>query len=376
MIATRYLARDLLRLTAAAAAIITLLYLSFDFVESYRLLARLDEGLPRALSYLQDRSAAALWYTLPGALLAGGSLALAGLAQRGELTALFAAGFGPSRVLAVALGLGAAVCAVGYGVGELWMPKAQSQIHAVFRRALLGPQDLGADRGRWLRQGRTFLFMGAPGRNIDEASAVTLFELDEAFQPVRRIDAERMRWRGGQWQMEGARVRELRAAARPGDPNPALTPTTHTMLIAPIDAPPERLRADLGRPDGLTLAELRAMVDWKRRDGQDPSAFEEALSERVAWPLLSLLLPLILVPLVLRARGNGAALALGRAFLVALGCGGLVFAGQTLVRSGTLPPWAGPWLAPAAVAVVGLAWSARLLVRRRPASGRARAQHS
>ena len=180
MIATRYLARHMLAQTAAAAIIITVVYLSFDFLESYRLLARLGDGLPRVLAYLQDRCAAALWYALPAALLAGGCLALSGLAQRGELTALFAAGFSPKRILAVTLAVGALVAAAGYCIGELWMPHAQSRIHAVFRRALSGAQEGGPARGRWLRQGRTFLYMGTPGRNIDEAANVTLFELDGA----------------------------------------------------------------------------------------------------------------------------------------------------------------------------------------------------
>lgn len=357
MIAERYLARTFLAHAAASTAVLWTLYLVFDLVEVYRFLDEAGGGLTLTLRYLADRSAGALWHVLPGAVLVGLALSLGALARRGELTALYAAGMGPGRLLPPLLLVAALGSGIAWGVAESWMPEANQRIDRLFAAALRRD---GAPEAReaWIRVGPHFVHLGEPGPTLDELRQVTLVEMASGFRPARRIDAARMRWRQGRWILEDVTLRAF---------DPPAAPRHEREVAAPIDLAPERLRAGMGRPDLLPTAEIAELLAWKRREGHDTAALEAALAERRSWPLLPFLFALVAAPVGLRRlRAAGAVVALGRAILIGAAFAAVAFAAQTLARAEVLTPALAGWLPTALLGAVGLSLCARALWPQRP----------
>lgn len=364
----RYLLRTLALYTGATLFVLLVLYLLFDLIEAYRVLDRGGGGLPVVLGYVRDRAAGALWHVLPAALLGGVTLALGALGRRGELVALSAAGVHPARLLAPVL-LVATLCSLcGFSIAQLWLPEANRRIHALFQSVLSGGGEISGGAGgshrstpqlaedRWLRAGNVFVYLGEPGETVADARAVTVLELGPDFRPTRRIDAERLRWQGGRWQLEDAVVRTFQ---------PPAPPTRAALLPAPFEAPPEHLRADLTRPDLLGNTELAALAAWKRAEHQDAAPFEAALAERRSWPLLPWLLALVATPIALRPRRHsGATATLGRAFAIAAAFALLVFIAQSLGRAGALEARWVAWLPIGLCALAGVGLTGSLLAGR------------
>jgi LPS export ABC transporter permease LptG len=368
-----YVVRTIAVYTLASVVAITTLYILFDIIEASRLLTKLGGGAPLLLHYASDRVAAALWHVLPASVLVGGCLALGSLARRGELTAIAAAGRGPWALLAPALLVACLAATASYAVAELWLPGANRRAQSLLERAIVRGSGASAlsGQGVWAREGAVLVHTGRMGAAVGEGHEVTLFVLDAQFRPVRRIDAQRMRWvgsrrvegavAGGPWLLEGAIERSFVA---PDGTGAAPTFRKHSELRAPLDAPPERLRADLGRPELLRIGELRAVAAWRSEQGQDAYSFEAAFAERVSWPLLAIGFVLLLTPFALRSRASGApAAALGRAVLIAASYAAVAIAVQALGRADVLPGTAVGALAPALLGVAGVVFAARSLRR-------------
>jgi lipopolysaccharide export system permease protein len=338
-------------------AVLLTLYLVFDLVEAHRLLGAAGGGLTLTLRYLADRSAAALWHMLPGAALLGLSVALGVLARRGELTALFAAGFRPLRLLAPLCAVAGAASALAWAVGEHWMPSANRRIDALVRRATENDRPGPArERHHWLRAGERFFHLRALGPGLDEVQGVTVYEMGGGFRPRRRLDADRMRWRDGGWVLLGVTLRDLEREA---------TLERQPELRIPLDAPPDRLRAGAASPSTLAASELGALIEWKRREGQDAAFLEGALAERRSWALLPLLLSLVVAPLGFAPRRATHLLAaIGRALAIAATLGAVAFGAQTLARAGHLAPWLAAWLPAVLTGLAGAVLTGRLLANR------------
>jgi lipopolysaccharide export system permease protein len=354
MIAERYLGRTFAVYAGASLCVLATLYLVFDVVEAYRMLDAVGAEAATVAAYLGDRSAAALWHVLPAAVLTGLTLALGALVRRGEITALFAAGIGPGRVLVPLLLVGALACPIAFAVGELWMPGANGRVHALWRSAMQGTREAQADR--WLRIGQGFLYLRQIGPTSGEARRVTLIESSDALRPRRRLDAAALRWRDGKWVLSGVTVRTL----------DSLEVTRHEEMEVPLDLSPDALRAGELRPELLNTAELSDLIAWKQRQGHVTGELEVALGDRRSWPFLPVLFVLIAVPLCLDPRKASSAVAsLGRAVAVGAAFAVAVFICGALARIGILPPEVAGWLPSALLCTVGLGLCAKLVWPRR-----------
>jgi len=339
----RYVALKAWLAFLAALAGVMAIFLVVDFVDN----AHVIQGhgwLSAALELYANKAAVVAAQTAPAAMLLGAAVAVSGLRQTREWTALRSVGLGPWRValpvVAAALLAGLAMVALQDLVGVHAAQRAEEISATRFRR--------GGSYRRWLAwQEPKRWFRGADGRRIYHLRGtlpgggferVTVLEVTPEFRLARRIDAVRMTpAEGGAWRLEDVEDRTFA-------PDGTSRLERSAVRQDRFDEPPGSFDLVPGRPSQLPYAVLSRQIELRRRLGQPSADFELERANRLAYPLAAVGGVLVAVALALRRNRRGH---VSSALLEAVGISIALWAAQgiclALGQSGRLPPLAAAW---------------------------------
>jgi lipopolysaccharide export system permease protein len=164
---------------------------------------------------------------------------------------------------------------------------------------------------------------------------------------VERIDADRAKWRDGQWELEEGTVRRFDGGTE------TVEAFASRVLEPPVEKPVDfsRRRAD---PDQMNYQELARFADWVSRTGGDPRPYQTALAHKISFPLVSFILVVLGLALGAGRRKTtlwaGFGLTVGLAFVYYL----LMNFGLQLGKSGAIPIWVSAWAGNLIYSAVGL----------------------
>ncbi len=343
MILPRYLALKTLLASLAAFAGVLAIFLAVDIVDNAGVFSGPGWVLP-ALELYANKAAVVAHQVAPAALLLGSAIAVSGLRQTREWTAMRSVGLGPWRV---ALPVVAAVGLVALALvllHEAWGVKAAQRAEEIqvtrFSRG-------GAYRRWQATQQPKRWFRGADGRHVYHLRGVlpgggfervTVLELSDDFRLVRRIDAGKMEPApGGAWRLANV---EERSFTPEGDGFETATSREYR-----FDEPPGSFDLRPGRPSQMTLAVLDQQIAVRERLGQPSVDFAIEKANRVAYPFAAVSGALVAVALALRRNRHGH---LSTAMLEAVGLSLALWAAQGICLglglSGRLPALLAAWL--------------------------------
>lgn len=277
-----------------------------------------DFGVNTALLFTLYTIPRRAYELFPHVALVGCVLGLGSLAATSELTALRAAGLSRLRIC-----LGAAIAVFVLTVamvvtGETLGPAGERRAQAASVAAK--SQDLVVARwsGLWARDADTFLnartgaVRGAGPESYVELADVRLFSFEPGGRLAALAVAVRAEHRDGQWRLFD--VRRTHFGER------SVRSETHAEEVWDSQLSPELLNLSVIRPRYLSLAEIRASIDYLQRNELDAGPFEHAYWARIVYPLNALVLSLVVMPFAfgaLRAGGFGKRLFIG----IAVGLG-------------------------------------------------------
>src|SRR5690606_31397905 len=141
---------------------------------------------------------------------------------------------------------------------------------------------------------------------------VTLYELDDRFSLVRRIDAETMTPAQQGWELGKATVSTFRGGER-------LERRQLESLQLDLPERPADFQLRTGRPRHLRLGELLGQIRLRQRLGLEDVGYRSSLCRRVAFPFSALPASLASIALAVRLSRRGhLATSLGEAILLCL----------------------------------------------------------
>ncbi|NYZ62119.1 LPS export ABC transporter permease LptG [Luteimonas deserti] len=275
-------------------------------------------GFVQALTYVIYTIPRRAYVMFPTAAVIGSLMGLGQLAATSELIAMRAVGLSRTRIsVSVALPL---VALTGLMIvnGEWIGPTAQRTGDAMRGAALSNNMILGRYSGLWAREGDTFLHAQA-GNEIREGGSsriqlqdVRLFE----FAPDGRLESVAH----AQTAEHGADGWRLRDVKRTWFEPRAVTRTEaiEEQWASQLDASTLAASAStIWRPRYMPSSELRAGIDYRKRNQLDASEFEEHYWGRWFYPLNVLALCLAAIPFAfgsLRSGNAGKRLFIGVVF--------------------------------------------------------------
>jgi len=343
LILPRYIAGKTGMASLAAFAGVITIFLAVDIVDNAGVFSGPGWVLI-ALELYANKAAVVTHQIAPAALLLGAAIAVSGLRQTREWTAMRSVGLGPWRV-ALPVVVAVAVISLALVVlHEAWGVKAAQRAEEIqVTRFARG----GAYRRWQATQQPKRWFRGADGRHVYHLRGVlpgggfervTVLELSDDFRLVRRIDAGKMEpAEGGAWRL--ADVEERTFAPEGGSYSRA------TSREYRFDEPPGSFDLRPGRPSQMTLAVLAQQIAVRERLGQPTVDFAIERANRVAYPFAAVSGALLAVALALRRNRHGhLSSAMLEAVAISLALWGAQGISLGLGISGRLPAPLAAWL--------------------------------
>ncbi|MFA5662954.1 LPS export ABC transporter permease LptG [Castellaniella sp.] len=348
--ARRYIAREIYRSTLVVLVALVGLFMFFALIEGLdkvgKRLTLLD------LFYLQLLDLPNhLYELLPIGLLIGTVLALAGLAQRNELTILRASGVSGLRLLGALWLIAVPLMLAALILSEYITPAAELQ-GSESRLMLLGRTDGGRmASGYWFKENddqghpRIINIRRLEGRG--QVSGIELYEFGDHNTMRARIRARQGQFTGDRLRLQDLDVLQIlpRSASALDEATAPASPLTTRSLQAEREIrttlTPERLIARVLTPERMAISDLLDYIDYLEKNQLQSDRQEIALWRKLAYPFTLLVMVTIATPIAfIQSRRGG----VGPKVFAGILIGVLFFMiNQLALNAGMLgnwPPWA------------------------------------
>lgn len=344
MILDRYLARTYLRVALSTFLSIIAVILVIDFAD--RAYSFKGEGWFRNMLRLYANLAIDLGYqAAPSAFLVAAGITVSSFRSQGELVGYLALGNRPGRLIATLLLTVSFACLGLLVLHETVAVDAARRAEEIKIRDFRRPQNIGAyfQQSQWFRSGKWVYNLRE--RTDGGFRDVTLYELDDRFSLVRRIDAATMTPFEGGWEFGHATVSLFRGGERTDRQQ------VERLELA-LPERPEDFQIRTGRPRHLQIGELLSQIRLRQRLGLEDVGYRQELFRRVAFPFSAVPASLVAIRLALRRNRRGhLAASLGEGILLSLLLWTLFTVFQAFGLSGAISP-AVSGLAPLAIFLV------------------------
>ena len=295
-------ARTAWAILAAMIGIVTI-YLAVDYVDNSG--SYTGPGLiPAVLELYANMAVVVIRQVAPAAMLLGAGVAVSGMRQTREYTAMRAAGLGPwfvsTPVILVVFLFGAGLVLLH----DAWGVQAVERVEAI--RAFRFNK--GGDRQAWeeARAPKRW-FRGHDGHHLYHLrgilpeggfEGVTVLELSKDFRLARRIDARAMRPFGAEWVLEDVVDRSFLPGGR-------LSVVEAAERLYRFDEPPDAFAVVPGNPAQMRWRRLVEQIAVRSRIGLPVADFELERDNRLAYPLAGVPGALLAIALALRQNRRG-----------------------------------------------------------------------
>lgn len=348
----RYLSRHYLRLAGLILAALVLIYL---VSEIFSKVGKFSEHRPAAtamVAYFALRLPRAAYEVLPLAALTASVLVTTLLSRQHEITAMRACGVGLARIVSpIAIGafvLGAGAFAANWSL----IPAATSKAQVVKDVRIEGrPHPSMVQRDRlWMRlERRSFLNVRMADPTNRTLLGVRFYEVGDAFNLVREIDAPRLKFDQQAWTAFDGLERVFQ-----DDGSVRVERFTERRLDL-ANLPDDFSQLEV-KEEHLAYPQLRSYVATLERSGIDPGRYAVDVASRWAIPCITVVMAILGIPFgLLETRRGGWGLAVGTSLLLGLSFWMVYSLTISLGRGGLLPPHLAAWAANLLFLTIGAA---------------------
>lgn len=316
-ILSRHIARAVLLGIALVALLLVGLYTIIEVIRESRALTG-DYGPPQMVYYILQTTPRRLNDIFPFAALIGTMLGLGGLAAANELVAMRAAGFDRPQMLFSVLGAVSLCLLALMLVSELLVPGLEARAGAERDQARTGQVHLGRWGALWLRDGDYMIRIGHSAwsdREMPEFGNLILYRLDRQMRPHEILRAQTATHDGSRW--------ELRQVASRAVSNEKPVESDDGVVVLESTLSHDLFSSAISRPRVLPVRDLKEVIGFLRANDLDTTPYEQAMWNRIFFPLNVLAMVLVSLPFAFRggrqtSRGLNlfAGVTLGLAFFV------------------------------------------------------------
>ncbi|WP_395686365.1 LptF/LptG family permease [Aestuariivirga sp.] len=316
---------------------ITVFVLSVELLVNAKELQMLQPDDPGIIvRYMIFRAPSVLANYLVISLLLAMLLSMTELSYRNEMSAIWAAGLSPARIVIMLLPLALAAGGLQFVLSNSAIPLTTPQLRD------WGIGDYGSDKLKvggegpiWMRAGPDILRAGRANTQSTELDKITIFRRDVNGLLREQIYADRASLSGSRWVLEDVLVYY----------RDSLEPSHLPTLIYSGDLKPARAGVRSGAPEDMSLNELSYFIENQGFGIRPVWVYETWANKRLSLFLSGLLMVGLSVPLATRFRRGGG---LGVLFAAGVGLGFAFFIvdgiSLTMGELGFVAPWLAAWL--------------------------------
>jgi len=295
-------------------------------------------------------------FILPFAVLIAAQLMLAKFARDNEILALKASGLSFYRLLSTLVPVALAIGTLHFLLSdqivprttralENWDANAADTMGATTNAAStakstgtpVATPSSPSQPGVWVRDGNSFIHIGAVLAEGTELRDVTIYERGSSSNLERRIMAKRVVYLAKHWTMTDVEVLELGT-------DQSRKPVEHAELPWRTSLTPNHLVDLAADPATLSLAEVYRFAARPDVGSRPVDFYRTWMQRKIAVPLTTLLMVLLAAPVAQGLQRHGG---IGMGLAVGVGLGFLYFIADglllTLGETGAIPPAVAAW---------------------------------
>jgi lipopolysaccharide export system permease protein len=289
----RYIGWTIITATLTVLVVLVGIFTFFAFIEQLEDVGRGNYTIFKVAVFVLFSIPNLTYEMFPMAALIGALIGFGTLMRNGEITVIRVAGVPKGRVLLSVVKAGGILLALAVLLGELVAPPAERFARDFRNVAINDRVTFRSDNGFWSRDGESFINIREilPGNQV---RGLYIYEFDDLNRLRTSTYAESARYDGKQWVLkdiaqtqlddEGMRERHLPEAAW----DSMLKPDLLSMIT--ID------------PESLGILSLVRYIRFLDRNAQDTQRYQHALWTKLTYPLATVVMVVLAVPMVLRAN--------------------------------------------------------------------------
>jgi lipopolysaccharide export system permease protein len=316
---------------------ITLFVLTLEIVSYAKEILALDNGHSSImLTYMLYRSPATLATFLPMSILLALLLTLTELSYRNEISAIWATGASPLRIIVMLLPIAFVAGGLNFLLNDQAIPATAPQLKD-WGIADYGEKKLkvGERDPIWMRSGTDILRAASSSTDSTQLEDVIIFRREANGILREQIVAKSASLSGERWELKNVIVYY----------HDNLPPNRLDNLVYSGAMKPAAAGARSGDPEEMTFSDLNYFTANSGFGIRPPWVYETWRQKRVSLFLSSLAMIALCVPLASRFRRGGG---MGMLFVMGVGLGFLFFivdgVALTMGELGFVQPWLAAWM--------------------------------
>ncbi|MCC7412545.1 MAG: LPS export ABC transporter permease LptG [Gammaproteobacteria bacterium] len=292
----RYIGRTVIGAIFVVEVVLVLVFSFFALIDQLDDVGRGNYGVMQMLAYVALSAPGLAYELLPMAALIGALIGLGTLVGNGELTVVRAAGVPLWRVIAAVVKAGFVVMIAALIIGELVAPPSEQAARNQRSIALAAQVALKTRNGFWARDGSSYINIRTvlPGDRVQD---IYIYEFDRENRLQVASYARRALYADGQWLLEGLRQTDFRRAKvkRRLVPRAAWESLLNPDLISMV----------VINPNSLSMYDLVNYIGYLNENGQDARRYQQALWIKLIYPLATVVMVFLAVPMVFGSPRTG-----------------------------------------------------------------------
>lgn len=337
-----YISREYGKILILGLGVFASIYFLVEFINRIEDMAEHGGDLHDLFLYFFYKLPAIIYQVLPFVILLSSILTLTIFARNNELTAIKSCGISLYRLSLPLLMLGLLFSLLSFMGNEFILPYTNHQADQILRVNIKKriPKGVFKNTRIWYRgEDNTIWHIKLLAPAGKEMRGVSLFQFDEKDRLKRRLDADKVEWRG-------ERFRFLSGYARNFKPDGSMESHPFSQEEVHSTEQIEDFKIVQKTPEQMSLRELYGFVKKLRINGFDATEYTVDMHSKLSLPIACLIMVLIGIPFSLRSSRSGG-LFWGIIFGLFLGFSYwlLYYICISLGHAGRLPPLVAAWSA-------------------------------
>ncbi len=337
----RYVIREYLKTFGLSLSSLILIYMVVLFFQKMTQFTKYQAPFYVIFEYLLLKVPDVIFQrTLPYAVLLATLLTLGALSRHSEITAMKAGGVSLYRITLPLLFIASLLSLFSFLGNEYLVPYTNQRTQYLLDVKVRKDDSPGFFKNNkiWYRTNPYILNIQLLDPQKKVLEGLTLYQFDNRFQCIQRIDAREAKCINGKWRFYDGTVRDF-------DENGSIRLTLFKDLDIPLSETWESVQNVEQRSEQMSYMELRTYIQKIQSSGYDATRYLVDLHSKLSYPFLNLIMVLIGIPFALKTgRSGGVALNIGISVTIGFAYGIIFYIFLSFGKSGILPPFLSSWI--------------------------------
>jgi lipopolysaccharide export system permease protein len=337
----RYVVREYLKIFSLSLSSLILIYVIVLFFQKMDLIIKYQAPFYLIFEYLLFRIPEVIFqWILPYAVLLGILLTLGILSRHSEIIAMKAGGFSLYRITFPLFFIALLISFCSFLGNEYLVPytnqKTQYLLDVKVRKE--APSGFFKNYKIWYRSDHHIFNIQLVDPQKKVLEGVTLYQFNDGFRCVQRIDAREAKWINGKWRFYNGTMRDF-------DTNGSIRTAPFDEMEFVLPESWESFQTIERRSREMSYGELWTYIQKIQSAGYDATRYLVDFYAKHSYPLLNLIMVLIGVPFALKtSRSGGMALSIGISVMIGFAYGVTFYVFISFGKSGVLSPLISSWI--------------------------------